>query len=165
MPYTIIRGGRVLDIDKGTAEPRDILIRDDTIAEIGAPSLAAPEDATVVSAERKLIHPGLVNAHTHAHGNLAKGMGDRWTLELLLTAAPWLTGHRTQDDIHLTAQVGAVEMVLKGCTACYDLFFEWPLPSAAGMARAASAYAEVGMRAVIAPMIADRTFFEAIPGL
>ena len=165
MAHTIIRGGRVLDIDAGSAEPRDILIRDDTIAEIGAPGLAAPEDATIVSAERKLIHPGLVNAHTHAHGNLAKGMGDRWTLELLLTAAPWITGNRTPDDIHLTAQLGAVEMVLKGCTAAYDLFVEFPLPTRDGVAQVASAYQEVGMRAVIAPMVANRTFFEAIPGL
>ena len=29
----------------------------------------------------------------------------------------------------------------------------------------ARAYAEVGMRAVMAPMVADLTFFEAIPGL
>jgi len=165
MPHTIIRGGRVLDIDKGTAAPADILIADDTIAQIGPPGLAAPDGATVISAERKLIHPGLVNAHTHAHGNLAKGMGDRWTLELLLTAAPWLTGHRTADDIHLTAQLGAVEMVLKGCTACYDLFVEFPLPTREGIARVAAAYQEVGMRAVIAPMVADRTFYEAIPGL
>jgi 5-methylthioadenosine/S-adenosylhomocysteine deaminase len=83
----------------------------------------------------------------------------------LLTAAPWITGNRGPDDIQLTAQLGAVEMVLKGCTACYDLFFEWPLPTRDGMALVASAYAEVGMRAVIAPMIADRSFFEAIPGL
>jgi 5-methylthioadenosine/S-adenosylhomocysteine deaminase len=165
MPYTIIRGGRVLDIAAGTAELADILIEDDTIREIGPPGLAAPEGAAMISAERKLIHPGLVNAHTHAHGNLAKGMGDRWTLELLLTAAPWITGNRGPDDLQLTAQLGAVEMVLKGCTACYDLFFEWPLPTGDGMALVASAYAEVGMRAVIASMIADRSFFEAIPGL
>src|SRR5437764_1604382 len=165
MAYTVIRGGRVLDIEKGTAAPADILIRDDTIAEIGAPGLAAPEDATPISAERKLIHTGLVNAHTHAHGNLAKGMGDRWTLELLLTAAPWITGNRTQDDIHLTAQLGAVEMVLKGCTAAYDLFVEFPLPTKEGVRLVASAYQQVGMRAVIAPMVANRTFFEAIPGL
>ena len=113
----------------------------------------------------RLIHPGLINAHTHSHGNLAKGMGDRWTLELLLTAAPWLGGNRGADDIHLSAQIGAVEMVLKGCTACYDLFFEWPVPSRDGIGLVASAYAEVGMRAVIAPMVADRTFYEAIPGL
>jgi 5-methylthioadenosine/S-adenosylhomocysteine deaminase len=165
MAFTILRGGRVLDIAAGTAELADILVEDDTIREIGPPGLAAPEGATVIPAERKLIHPGLVNAHTHAHGNLAKGMGDLWTLELLLTAAPWITGNRTTDDLQLTAQLGAVEMVLKGCTACYDLFFEWPLPTRDGMALVASAYAEVGMRAVIAPMIADRSFFEAIPGL
>jgi 5-methylthioadenosine/S-adenosylhomocysteine deaminase len=165
MAHTILRGGRVLDIDRGTAEPADILVQDDTIAEIGPPGIAAPEGAAVVSAERKLIHPGLVNAHTHAHGNLAKGMGDRWTLELLLTAAPWITGNRAPDDIHLTAQLGAVEMVLKGCTACYDLVVEFPLPTRDGIARVAAAYQEVGMRAVIAPMVADRTFYEAIPGL
>src|SRR6266542_4383433 len=124
MAFTILRGGRVLDIAAGTAELADILIEDDTIRDIGPSGLAAPEGAALISAERKLIHPGLVNAHTHAHGNLAKGMGDRWTLELLLTAAPWITGNRAPDDIQLTAQLGAVEMVLKGCTACYDLFFE-----------------------------------------
>ena len=112
-----------------------------------------------------LVHPGLVNAHTHSHGNLAKGLGDRWTLELLLTAAPWLGGNRGAEDIQVSAQLGAVEMLLKGCTACYDLFFEWPVPSKDGMALVASAYAEAGIRAVIAPMVADRTFFEAIPGL
>ena len=165
MSYTMIRGGRVLDIAAGTAELADLLIEDDTIREIGPPGIPAPDGAAAISAERKLIHPGLVNAHTHAHGNLAKGMGDRWTLELLLTAAPWLTGNRDPDDIHLTAQLGAVEMVLKGCTACYDLFVEFPLPTRDGIARVAAAYQEVGMRAVIAPMIADRTFYEAIPGL
>src|SRR6266566_7335066 len=134
MPHTIIRGGRVLDIAAGTAELADILIEDDTIREIGPPGLAAPEGAAAISAERKLIHPGLVNAHTRAHGNLAKGMGDRWTLELLLTAAPWLGGNRGAEDIKLSAQLGAAEMLLKGCTACYDLFFEWPMPSRDGMA-------------------------------
>jgi 5-methylthioadenosine/S-adenosylhomocysteine deaminase len=165
MAHTILRGGRVLDIAAGTAEPSDILIDGDTIREIGPPGLAAPADAIEIAAERRLIHPGLVNAHTHSHGNLAKGMGDLWTLELLLAAAPWISGNRGIDDLRLSAQIGAVEMMLKGCTACYDLFFEWPAPSREGMAAVASAYAELGMRAVIAPMVADRSFYEAIPGL
>jgi 5-methylthioadenosine/S-adenosylhomocysteine deaminase len=165
MGFSILRGGRVLDIAAGTAAPADILIEDDTIRDIGAPGLAAPERATAIDASRRLIHPGLVNAHTHSHGNIGKGMGDRWPLELLLTAAPMLTGYRGLDDLRLSAQIGAIEMMLKGCTACYDLFFEWPVPTREGMATVASAYAELGMRAVIAPMVADRTFFEAIPGL
>jgi 5-methylthioadenosine/S-adenosylhomocysteine deaminase len=165
MAYTVLRGGLVLDIRAGTADPADILIEDDTIRELGPPGLAAPEGAREILAARRLVHPGLVNAHTHSHGNLAKGMGDRWTLELLLTAAPWLGGNRGIEDMHLSAQLGAVEMVLKGCTACYDLFFEWPMPTGEGIATVAAAYEEVGMRAVVAPMVADRTFYEAIPGL
>jgi cytosine/adenosine deaminase-related metal-dependent hydrolase len=165
MTYTILRGGRVLDIAAGTAEPADILVDGDTIREIGPPGSAAPEGAVEISAARRLLHPGLVNAHTHGHGNLAKGMGDRWTLELLLTAAPWITGNRSLDDRYLSTQLGAVEMVMKGCTACYDLSFEWPLPTTEGLALAAQAYAEIGMRAVVAPMVADRSFYEAIPGL
>ncbi len=165
MAHTILRGGRVLDIAAGTAEFADILIEDGTIREIGPPGCAAPDGAVEISAARRLLHPGLVNAHTHGHGNLAKGMGDRWTLELLLTAAPWITGNRSHDDRYLSTQLGAVEMVMKGCTACYDLSFEWPLPTAEGLSLAAQAYADVGMRAVIAPMVADRSFYEAIPGL
>src|SRR5207248_1183775 len=77
----------------------------------------------------------------------------------------WITGNRTAEDKYLSTQLGAVEMVMKGCTACYDLSFEWPLPTAEGLALAGKAYADVGMRAVIAPMVADRSFYEAIPGL
>ncbi|MBV8776157.1 MAG: amidohydrolase family protein [Alphaproteobacteria bacterium] len=165
MTHTILRGGRVLDIANGTADVADVVIEDDTIRAVATPGAAAPEGASEVDASHRLIHPGLVNAHTHSHGNLGKGMGDRWTLELLLTAAPMLSGHRGYDDMRLSAQLGAVEMMLKGCTACYDLFFEWPMPSRDGMAAVASAYAELGMRAVIAPMVADRSFYEAIPGL
>ena len=162
---TIVRGGLLLDARAHRADAADVLITGDTITAIGAPGLAAPPDAAVVDARGQLLHPGLVNAHTHAHGNLAKGMGDRWTLELLLTAGPWISGGRSLEDKHLSAKLGAVEMVLKGCTASYDLPLEWPAPTAEGLGAVGSAYAAVGMRAVVAPMVADRTFFEAIPGL
>ena len=49
------------------------------------------------------------SAHTHAHGNLAKGMGDRWTLELLLTAGTWISGNRSLEDKHLSAKIGAAD--------------------------------------------------------
>jgi cytosine/adenosine deaminase-related metal-dependent hydrolase len=162
---TIIRGGRLLDFRAHRADAADILIARDTIREIGAPGMPAPQDAAVLDAHGLLLHPGLINAHTHAHGNLAKGMGDRWTLELLLTAGPWISGNRTLEDKHLSAKIGAAEMVLKGCTASYDLPLEFPAPTPEGLHAVGSAYAAVGMRAVVAPMVADRTFYEAIPGL
>ena len=164
-PYTIVRGGKLLDADKRAAGPADILIKGDTIAEIGRPGLAAPDGATVIDASNRLMHPGLINAHTHSPGNLGKGMGDLWSLELLLTASQWIGSARTLEDKYLSAMIGAAEMVLKGCTAAYDLAAEFPLPTVDGLSAMAKAYEEVGMRAVLAPMVADISFFDAIPGL
>src|SRR5205085_6330997 len=157
MAYTMLRGGRVLDIAAGTAEPADILVEDDTIREIGAPGCPAPADEAEIAAARRLLHPGLVNAHTHGHGNLAKGLGDRWSLELLLSAAPWITGGRTAEDKYLSTQLGAVEMVMKGCTACYDLSFEWPLPTAEGIGIGGQGLRRCRHAGGIAPMVADRS--------
>ena len=165
MGVTVVRGGRLLDLEAQQAPHRDILIEDGVIREIGAPGLAAPEGAAVIDAASKLMHPGLINGHTHSHGNLAKGTGGRWTLELLLTAGPWISGNRQTEEKYLSTLIGACEMVLKGCTACYDLMAEIPAPSVEGLAAVAQAYDEVGMRAVVAPMVADTSFFEAIPGL
>ena len=162
---TVIRNGRVLDIKGHRAPAADILIDGDSIAEIGQPGLTAPADAAVVDATDRLIHPGLINAHTHGHGNLSKGMGDRWTLELLLTAAPWISGNRMAEDKYLSTYIGALEMLMKGCTACYDLTVEFPQPTPEGLGACAKAYADAGMRAVVAPMVANISFYEAIPGL
>lgn len=163
--HTVIRGGKLLDIAKRKAIPADILIEGDTIAEIGRPGLGAPEGAAVIDARHRLLHPGLINAHTHGPGNLAKGLHDRWSLELLLTASQWVGSGRNLEDKYLSAMIGAAEMVLKGCTAAYDLAAEFPLPSVEGLSAMARAYEEVGMRCVLAPMVADLSFFEAIPGL
>jgi len=165
IPYSIIRGGKLLDIDRRKAVPVDILIKGDTIAEIGRPGLAAPDGAAVINARHRLMHPGLVNAHTHGPGNLGKGLYDRWSLELLLTASQWVGIGRTLDDKYLSAKIGAAEMLLKGCTAAYDLAAEFPLPSVEGLSAMAKAYEEVGLRCVLAPMVADISFFDANPGL
>ncbi len=160
----IIRNGLVADAT-GFLGRADIFVQGDSIAAIGAPGLAAPDTAETIDASRMLLHPGLVNAHTHGHGNLAKSAGDRWTLELLLAAGPHLANHRNAAQKRLSAAIGAAEMVMKGCTACYDLFVEMPGPTPDGVAAVAEAYDTVGMRAVIAPMLADLTVYEAIPGL
>lgn len=163
--YTVIRNALVLLPGRAQADAVDLLLEGDTIREIGPRGLAAPEGAQVVDAAGKLIHAGLINAHTHAHGALAKAMGDRWSLELLLAAGPWISGNRSFEDKYLSAALNGAEMVLKGTTACYDLFFEVPAPTAEGMGAIARAYRDVGMRATIAPMVADLTLYQAVPGL
>ena len=162
--FVLVRNGRLADPALRRAVPVDILIEDGVIREMGE-GIAAPDSAELFDASGLIMHPGLINAHTHGHGGLARGQGDKWTLEMLLAAAPWLGGGRSLQDKKLSTLICAAEMVAKGCTAAYDLFYEFPTPSLDGMDVTAEAYHEIGMRAVIAPMVADRTVYEAIPGL
>ncbi|MCZ6846831.1 MAG: amidohydrolase, partial [Alphaproteobacteria bacterium] len=121
---TVIRGARLLDAPSHEAKSADILIEEGRIGEVGPPGLEAPDEAEVVEATDMLLMPGLVNAHSHSHGSLAKGMADRFSLELLLNAGPWLSGERTLEERYLSTLLNAVELVQKGCTAVYDLYSE-----------------------------------------
>ena len=72
---TVVRGGRVLDPARSSCAPADLLIRDGRIECLGPPGMPAPAHAATVQADDRLIIPGLVNAHTHGHGSLSKGVG------------------------------------------------------------------------------------------
>ena len=161
----VIAGGCVLDAPAHQAVPGDLRIRGGRIEAVGVPGSLGTEDVETIDATGFLLVPGFVNAHTHGHGSLGKGTGDRWTLELLLNAGPWISGKRTLDDKRLAAKLNAAEMLRKGCTTAYDMYYEFPVPSVDGLAAAAEAYIEVGMRVVLTPQIADLSLYEAIPGL
>jgi len=143
-----------------------VLIEDGFIRAIEPPGQITRGSLERIEASDRLLAPGLVNGHTHGHGGLGKGaVADRVPLEVFLSASGAINGNRTIEDKRLSATLTAVELVRKGCTAAYDLFVEYPIPSREGMDAVAEAYGEVGMRAVIAPMMADRTLYSALPGL
>src|SRR4051812_2135744 len=160
----LIQGATVLR-PSFEAEALDLIVEGDTIKDLVAPGSVKGEGMERIDATGCALMPGLVNGHNHAQTNLTKGLFDRYTLELYLNAMPWATGRRTLEDKYLSARIGAAEMARKGCTAGYDMFAEFPLPSVEGVEAVARAYSEVGVRAAIAPMMADRGFYEAIPGL
>ncbi|MBL8671997.1 MAG: amidohydrolase family protein, partial [Alphaproteobacteria bacterium] len=161
----IIRGGLVLAHADAVPALLDVQVVDGRITAVGRPGMAAPAGARAIDARGRILIPGLINAHTHSHGALMKGCGDCWNLELLLNAGPWITGHRTAGDKALSTKLCAVESLLKGCTTVYDLFVEFPVPTPEGAVAVGEAFSSVGMRAVVAPMLADRSFYQAIPGL
>ncbi len=161
----LIHGGRVLRPDSHAVEALDVVVDGDTIADLVAPGTAQDASMQRIDARDRAVIPGLVNGHNHAQTGLAKGLFDRYTLELYLNGVPWATGRRTLEDKYLSAVIGAAEMVRKGCTASYDMFAEFPLPTVEGVGAVAKAYADVGMRATVSMMSADRSFYEAIPGL
>ncbi|HEX2891237.1 amidohydrolase family protein [Vineibacter terrae] len=161
----IIRGGRLIDANSHVAAPTDILVIGDSIAELGPPGMPAPSDARQMDASARLMHPGLINAHTHGMGNISKGAADRWSLELLWVGAPSFMANQSLEHKYLNTYLGAVEMLLKGCTAAYDLTFGHPAASVEEISAVGQAYVDAGMRAVVAPMLADLSFYQAIPGL
>jgi len=160
----LVRGGHVLASSGVGVEPADVLIEGSRIRAVG-PQLTAPADTRVVDATGHLVLPGLVNAHTHAHNVLLKGLADRWTLEDLLTHGAALNANRTVEEQYLSAALNAVEMLKTGCTAAYDLFMAAPAPTAEGVEAVVRAYTDVGLRATLAPAVADLGFFRTVPGL
>ena len=162
---SVIRNGSIVEAARRTLRRADIAVRDGMIDAIIPPGAPAPADAKTIDATDRLLMPGLVNAHTHSHGNLVRSAGDRWTLELGIHLNTAIRRNQTLDDKYLGALLGAVEMVRKGCTACYDLVSEVPFPTEEGLEAVARAYADVGMRAVVAPMMASHSIYHALPGL
>jgi guanine deaminase len=160
----LVRGGQVLRGERPALERADVLVDGDRIVSVG-PSVAAPAGAEAIEATGFLVIPGLVNAHTHAHNNLLRGLAPRWSLEDLLNHAPALNGNRTLEDQYLSAALGAIEMVKTGCTAAYDLVLAAPAPTLDDMETVARAYADVGLRATLAPAVADTVFYRSVPGL
>lgn len=160
---TLIRGGLVL-VDNAYFSPVSLLVEGGRIAAVIDGD--GPEGVPVTDAAGRIVIPGLVNGHTHSHGALGRGgVPADATLETFLAGAGALNGKRGVDDLHLSAQLSAAEMIRKGCTACFDLSVELPRPTVDGLHAVASAYHEAGMRAVVAPMISDRTIYQALPGL
>src|SRR5258708_30265480 len=122
----LLSGGLVLDPQSGTADRKDLLIEDGTIAEVGAPGTLVATATTQYDARDRLIVPGLVNAHTHGHANLMKGVAEAWTLEASLTNGPWLAGTRHPEAIDLSTLLCAIHMLSNRHTACFDLVYEFP---------------------------------------
>ncbi|MBS0643937.1 MAG: amidohydrolase family protein [Proteobacteria bacterium] len=158
----VIAGGLVLTAGAAGATRADILVTGDTITAIVPPdSLEAPR----IDASDRLIIPGLVNAHTHGYVGLSKGGGDGWSLEPGTASSAWDAAPEDDEDRYLATVLSAVEMVRKGCTSCFDLTVLPSAPTPDPVYHIARAYHDLGMRAVVAPMVADRGFHQAIPGI
>ena len=139
--YRIVTGGLVLAAGEAAARAADLVLRGRLHRGDRPPGSGTSEAAERIDATGRLIIPGLINAHTHGHGGLGKGIGDRWSLELLLNAGTWINAGRTDDDRYLSTLLSAVEMLRKGCTACYDLSAMLPAPTVEGLHEVARAYA------------------------
>lgn len=158
----VIRDVQIIEVDGALSSPVSIHIDGDSIGDISAESCA---DAEVHDGSGHIAIPGLINAHTHAHNNLTRGIADNWSLEEFRLYGTALFANRTAEDQYLSAALGAIEMLKTGCTAAYEQFVAVPAQTEEGIDAVMQAYVDVGIRAVIAPAFADISMFESIPGL
>lgn len=94
---TLLRGAVVFDGLRRLDEPHDVLVRGDTIAEIGVGLQA--DAAEVVDAEGMTLLPGLIDAHTHLNdaADLAHGLLFGVTTQLDMFTRP-RTGEQLRQD-------------------------------------------------------------------
>jgi cytosine/adenosine deaminase-related metal-dependent hydrolase len=154
MQRLLLRGGQVYDHDGDVHKPQvaDILIQDGNIAAVG-PQLSA-DGADIIDATRKLVLPGLINAHYHSHDTLCRGLFEELPLEMWLLYTLPMGANRSKEELRARTLVGALESIRCGITTVQDMLGLIPLDDAATDV-VIEAYREAGLRVVFSPMVWD----------
>jgi 5-methylthioadenosine/S-adenosylhomocysteine deaminase len=165
---TLIRGGTVLTLDRDdrVLTGADVVVEDDRIARVGGRIADAdgPFDR-VIDASRRLVMPGLVNAHFHCYDRFLRGMWEGLPLEMwILCASPIFNPALGERALRIRSQLCAAEMVLSGTTACVDNMHPTDL-SVELLGAQLQGYLDVGLRVCAAPMIWNRPFTQTMPFL
>ncbi len=155
----LLRGGLVLDGD--TTRAADVLVEGERIVAIQV-DLSKPEGAEVWELGGDLVVPGLVNAHYHSPDNLNTALPPIAPLELWsLASVPSRGG--TTEELRLAAVLGAAQLLRGGVTAVVDMVRPTPILTLEGLDAVASAYAEAGLRAAVAPVVVDLAVEQTLP--
>lgn len=152
MTSTFLRGGIVVPLDgrHKQFDPGAVIFENGQITFVG-PLAHAPSSADNViihDCSKRLVMPGLVNAHTHTGMNYFRNLLED------LTSADWFAReqmaerHLTRDDLYWAALLGAYEMLRQGITTIADRF--------GNMDVVVRALEHAGIRAIVAPSLVER---------
>ena len=130
-------------------DPGALAVQGDTILGVGpeADLKRKFEQAEIFDCKRKMLMPGLVNAHTHVPMTLLRGLADDLRLDV------WLLGYMmpverefvSPDFVRLGTQLACAELIRSGVTCFADMYyFEEDVAKAA---------ADAGLRAVCAQTV------------
>ncbi|QPI27756.1 amidohydrolase (plasmid) [Sinorhizobium meliloti] len=167
MSEILIRNATIVAMDAthGTAPfTGDILIDGGKIKAMGA-ALAAKPDASIIEGHRKLVMPGLVNAHTHSSETFLRGRYERMPLEVwLLYAYPLLMNDPIGERLlYLRSLLLAMESLRNGVTTLCDDFFDPPRHDLDRLATVFRAYDDAGIRANVSSAVMNVHTLEALP--
>ncbi|BAU40624.1 amidohydrolase [Leptolyngbya sp. O-77] len=141
----------------------DVLLTDQKIQAV-APAFSLPDDPDqqVITGEDKLLLPGFVNGHTHSSQVWQRGLIPQLPLELWL-ANVFDSTPRQLEQFYWGAVSTAVDTLLSGGTCLMDHAYLIPGQERETVEALVRGYREVGIRAVIAPLIQDLPFASGFP--
>lgn len=149
MTDILIKNGYIITMDpeRRELEECDVAIKDGRIAEVGE-NLDKSADK-VIDAKRKVVLPGLVNAHTHLAMTLLRGFADDLPLNQWLEDKIWpLESNLTEKHVYRGGLLGCLEMIKSGTTCFADQYFY--------MDKVGEAVEESGLRAVLSYGIIEK---------
>jgi 5-methylthioadenosine/S-adenosylhomocysteine deaminase len=147
----ILKNAILLTMDANLTiyEPGAVAIQGDHILAAGMETdiLTKYSSVQAIDCHRKILMPGLINAHTHAAMTLLRGLADDLRLDV------WLMGYMmpverefvSSDFVRLGTKLACAEMIRSGVTCFADMYyFEDDV---------AQATADAGLRAVCAQTV------------
>lgn len=157
----LIKNPWLISRDMGTTPKKvNLVIRDGIIVEITERDIPPSEQFDkIIDAEGKFVMPGLVNSHMHSYASFVKATTENIPLETWMLHIMAQGRSMEPEDLYWNALLGAAEMIKSGTTSCMDHLAQ----GFAGLDAVMRAYDDIGIRATLAPMISDKTYFETLP--
>jgi guanine deaminase len=164
---TCLRGGTILTFDDNDRiiEGGELWLRDGKIVSIADKGTYVPtaDPVEYIDTTGRLIIPGMINAHTHSYSSLLKGSVEKDPLDIYMLSVIATGAAMTPREIYVAAQLDALSMLRTGTTAVIDHFSERPALSADGMEAVCAAFNDIGIRATVATMFANKPYIQTIP--
>lgn len=155
-----IRGGTLISTDRPPRKA-DLLVEAGRIQDVAQRVRPATRE---IDASGCFIIAGLVDAHTHSGQILAPRIWESVGLEQWMLLAVYLADPLSPDEAYLAAAVTGGELMSTGAVGLLDhapsLGFE---RSAETVEAVISAYLDLGLRATVAPLFADRYLWDPWP--
>ena len=122
-----------------------LLVRDNVIEQVGTTAeLPKNADEVLDLENRHIVMPGMINTHHHFYQVLTRVVKPDGTLFPWLKVLYPIWANMRSEDIYLSAQLAAAELLLSGCTTSSDHLYI--LPNDCTIDDEIRALADIGMR-------------------